>query len=200
MMVRCRVRRTIRYGRAYLIWPNAPELFPNLDPVDKISTHLLELKTCMKFIVKCCHNRDVDGQIFVLRTVNKHPHAWCFLILEQSLGLKGGSDITLCYLPASTSAQFHALLAILKYLYQGNLVLLLSVGLVTFHLAIGCWGVERFDFVSPTPLFSGSHLAVLKKIISSNGSLDQSSGICCLTKGFWLSLNFPLDGYMWSFV
>jgi hypothetical protein len=42
MVVQGRVGRTTRYGRAYLIWLNAPELSPNLDPVDKISTQLVE--------------------------------------------------------------------------------------------------------------------------------------------------------------
>jgi hypothetical protein len=34
---------------------------------------LLAPKTCMKFVIKCYRNRDVDGQKFVVRTVNKLP-------------------------------------------------------------------------------------------------------------------------------
>jgi hypothetical protein len=66
----------------------------------------------MKFVIKCYRSRDVDGQKFVVRTVNKLPHARHLLVLEQSLVLNGGSDIASCYLPTSISAQFYALLAI----------------------------------------------------------------------------------------
>jgi hypothetical protein len=63
----------------------------------------------MKFIIKRYRSRDVDGQKFVIRTINKLPHARLLLVLEQSLVLKGGSDIASCYSPASISAQLYAL-------------------------------------------------------------------------------------------
>jgi hypothetical protein len=63
----------------------------------------------MKSVIKYYHSWDVDGQKFVLRTVNKLPHARLLLVLEKSLVLKGGSDIASCYSPASISAQLYAL-------------------------------------------------------------------------------------------
>jgi hypothetical protein len=51
----------------------------------------------MKFDVKCYRSRDVDDQKFVVRTVNKLPHARLLLILEKILVLKGGLDIASCY-------------------------------------------------------------------------------------------------------
>jgi hypothetical protein len=90
------------------------------------TTHgfLLAPKTCTNFVIKCYRSRDVDGQKFVIGTVNKLPHARLLLVLEQSLVLKGGSDIASCYSPTSISAQFHALWLFWKYLYQRNFTLL----------------------------------------------------------------------------
>jgi hypothetical protein len=62
----------------------------------------------MKFVIKCYRSRDVDGQKFVVRTVNELPHARLLLVLEQNLVLKGGSDIASRYSPASINAQLYA--------------------------------------------------------------------------------------------
>jgi hypothetical protein len=78
----------------------------------------------MNFVIKCYRSRDVDRQKFVVRTVNKLPHATVLLVHEQSLVLKGRLDIASCYSPASISAQFHALCLFWKCWYQRNFALL----------------------------------------------------------------------------
>jgi hypothetical protein len=85
---------------------------------------MLAPKTCMKFIIKRYRSWDVDDHKFVVRTVNRLPHARFLLFLEQSLVLKGGSDISSCHSPASISAQFHSLWLFWKYWYQRNFALI----------------------------------------------------------------------------
>jgi hypothetical protein len=153
----------------------------------------------MNFVIKCYRSRDVDRQKFVVRTVNKLPHATVLLVHEQSLVLKGRLDIASCYSPASISAQFHALCLFWKCWYQRNFALL-THGLVTFHLAFGDWRVEWFWLcITHSSLFLASISEFLKifykeRQSSSDGSLDRSSGVCYFTKGFWTSLKFLLYG------
>jgi hypothetical protein len=51
----------------------------------------------MKFVIKWYRSRDVDGQKFFVRTVNKLPYTRLLLFLEQSLVLKGRSNIASWY-------------------------------------------------------------------------------------------------------
>jgi hypothetical protein len=143
----------------------------------------------MKFIIKCYCSRDVDGQKFVVRTVKKLLYARLLLVLEQSPDLKGRSDIASRYSPASISAKFHALWLFWKYWYQRNFALL-TCGACNFSPCL--WRLNsRMVLTLYYSLFSfsGFDLGVFENFYkerqsSSDGSLDHSSGICYLTKGF----------------
>jgi hypothetical protein len=51
---------------------------------------------CMKLVVCSSRTRGFDGQIFVVRTVNKLHQAKCLLALEQSLDLASVDQGLLC--------------------------------------------------------------------------------------------------------
>jgi hypothetical protein len=92
----------------------------------------------MKLVVYSSRTRGFDGQIFVVRTVNKLPQANRLLVLEQSLDLasvdQGLQDVITRQVPAH---KLHALLANLKRLVREKLSLTLPVGLLAFHLVFG---------------------------------------------------------------
>jgi hypothetical protein len=71
----------------------------------------------MKLVVYSSRIRGFDGQIFVVRTVNKPPQAKRLLVLEQSLDLasvdQGLQDVVTQQIPVH---KLHALLANLKRL------------------------------------------------------------------------------------
>jgi hypothetical protein len=83
---------------------------------------LLVLKMCMKFAVYSSRTRGYDGQIFVVRTINKLPQARRLLVLEQSLELATVDqelhDVITRQVPAH---KLHALLANLKRLVWESL-------------------------------------------------------------------------------
>ena len=93
---------------------------------------------CKKHVIYSSRTRGLDGQIFVVRTVNKLPQAKRLLVLEQSLDLasvdQGLQDVITRQVPAH---KLHALLANLKRLVRKKLSLTLPVGLLAFHLAFG---------------------------------------------------------------
>jgi hypothetical protein len=86
--------------------------------------------------------------------------------------------------------KLHALLANLKRLVQEKLGLTLPVGLLDFHFAFRGSKVEQILTLHHLLFFfSGSYLGVFLKFCkerqgSSDGSLDLSSGVCYLSKGF----------------
>jgi hypothetical protein len=136
----------------------------------------------MKLVVYSSQTRGFDSRIFVVKTVNKPPQAKRLLVLEQSLDLasvnQGLQDVITRQVPAH---KLHALLANSKRLVREKLSLTLPVGLLAFHFAsltlLLFWILSR----SFWKLRQGS----------SDGSLDRSSGICCLTKGFkWASTSY----------
>jgi hypothetical protein len=89
-------------------------------------------------------NPRFDGQIFVVRTINKLPQAKRFLILEQRLDLalvdQGLHGVITRQVPVH---KLHALLANLKRLVREKLGLTLPVGLLAFHLAFGGFFFDR---------------------------------------------------------
>jgi hypothetical protein len=140
---------------------------------------MLAPKMCMKFVIKCYHSRDVDCQKIFLRTINKLHHARLLLDLEQSLVMKGGSDIASCYSPASISAQFYAIWLFWKYWYQRNFALL-ACGACNFSPCL--WKLQSRMVLTSyySVLFlSGFYLGVLENFYkerqsSSDGSLHRS--------------------------
>jgi hypothetical protein len=90
----------------------------------------------MKLVVYSSRTRGFDGQIFVVRTVNKLPQAKHLLILKQSLDLAsvdlGLQDLITRQVPTH---KLHALLANLKRLVREKLSLTLLVGILAFHLS-----------------------------------------------------------------
>jgi hypothetical protein len=186
------------------MWRVGPKFSQKCVPTYKIHNTtrgtLLVIKMCTKLVVYSSHSRCFDGWIFVVRTVDKLPQAKRLLVLEQSLdSVSVDQELHGCYYSASIDAQFHTLLAIWKYWYERNLALFLPVRLVTFNCAFRGWRVERFWLcITHSSLFwilSWSfEIFVKKRQFSLDGSLDRSSGVCYLTKGFWMSLNFILYG------
>jgi hypothetical protein len=91
---------------------------------------------CLKLVVYSSQTRGFDGQIFVVRTVNKLPQVNRFLVLEQSLDLdsvdQGLHGVITRQVPAH---KLHALLTNSKRLVWEKLSLTLLVGLLAFHLA-----------------------------------------------------------------
>jgi heme oxygenase len=90
----------------------------------------------MKRVVYSSRTRGFDGQILVVRTVNKLPHAKRLLVLEQSLDLAlvdQGLDGIITR--QALVHKLHALFANLKRLVREKLSLTLPVGLLAFHLA-----------------------------------------------------------------
>jgi hypothetical protein len=92
----------------------------------------------MKLAVYSSQTQGFDGQIFVVRIVNKLPKAKRLLVLEQSLDLalvdQGLHDVITRQVPTH---KLHALLANLKKLAREKLSITLLVGLLAFHLAFG---------------------------------------------------------------
>jgi hypothetical protein len=92
----------------------------------------------MKLVIYSSRTRSFDGQIFVVRTVNKLPQAKSLLVLEQSLGLasvdQGLHGVITQQVPAH---KLHVLLENLKRLVREKLGLTLPMGLLAFHLAFG---------------------------------------------------------------
>jgi hypothetical protein len=118
----------------------------------------------MKLIVYSPWTRGFDGQIFVVRTVNKLLQAKFLLVLEQSLDLasvdQGLQDVITRQVPTH---KLHALLANLKRLVREKLSLTLPMGLLAFHLAFGGWEVEWILTLHLSlSSFSGSYLGVFE--------------------------------------
>jgi hypothetical protein len=89
----------------------------------------------MKLVVYSSRTRGFDGQIFVVRTVNKLPQAKCLLVLEQSLDLASVHQGLHGVITRQVLVhKLHALLANLKKLVREKLILTLLVGLLDFHL------------------------------------------------------------------
>jgi hypothetical protein len=158
----------------------------------------------MKLVVCSSRTRGFYSRNFVVRTVNKLPQAKRLLVLEQSIDLasvdQGLHGVITRQVPVH---KLHALLANLKRLVREKLSLTLPVGLLAFHLAFGGWKVEWIlTFASLTLLFfwilSRSFWKFCKERQgSSDGSLNRSSGICYLTKGFnWASTSYFYGFYV----
>jgi hypothetical protein len=118
----------------------------------------------MKLAIYSSRTWGYDGQIFVVRTVNKLPQAERLLVLEESLDSASADqelhDVISRQVPAH---KLHALFAILKRLVREKLSLTLPVGLVASHLAFGGWRVECFFLTLHLSLFFfGSYLGVFE--------------------------------------
>jgi hypothetical protein len=144
----------------------------------------------MKLVIYPSHFWDFNGLKLVIKTVNKLPQAEHLLVLEQSIYLAleetGVAPMLLlckfpCTIPYSTCCW--------KGRYERNLAMFFFCGACNFPPCLRrlksrmVWTLHHstFYFLDPISEFCNFHK---KRQSSSNGSLNRSSGICYLTKGF----------------